>query len=244
MIAKPSSSNAAAKASNSAKKKSPPLVSSTQSYFSFLQDPVLVDSVLDEQAESLKHQRLVRRVTSQSIAIAILSFLLLLASPFAAPVYQYYLRNNKSELVQLVPLTMPNMTNRAILSWATTSVTEIMTVGFGDYEQKLKAQRPRFTPEGWDAFAKAFDRQKIGEAFKNSQLVLTTVPSNTPVIVMQGVNEKQIYQWRVQMPVIMTYATNNNVNRHEKAVIDLTIIRVKPEQNPSGIGIDTWTINN
>lgn len=188
------------------------------------------------------HGKLVRFVLLEAVIIAILAGILVFVLPLWQPINLYYARNPQQQRMPLVGLTMPNMTNRAVLSWATTSVTEIMTLGFGDYEQKLKAQRPRFTQNGWDAFIGAFIRQKIGEKFKQNQLVVTTVPSDTPVIVAQGVNPKNVYQWRVQMPVIMTYATNDNKNQPEKAVINLDIIRVSQEQNPASIGIDGWSI--
>lgn len=210
----------------------------------FLGSSTLSKSDDDEQKATASYARLARIVLIQTIIIAILSGLFLFAMPFFMPIYNYYARNPKSEVMQLVPLNVPNLTNRAILSWSTNSVTEIMTLGFGDFEAKLAEQKSRFTPEGWDAFRLAFEKQKIGEAFKESQLVLTTVPSNTPVIVAQGVNEKRIYEWRVQMPVIMTYTTNNNVKRPEKAIIELKIVRVSPEKNPYGIGIDAWFIKN
>lgn len=208
----------------------------------FTLDPVMVDVVPDEQAAGAKYAKLLRIVTLESIILAVLGLVLVMGTPFFRPVYRYYALNPRHQVLELVPLIMPNMTDRAILSWATTSITEIMTMGFGDFETKLLTQQPRFTPEGWKSFKKAFVEQKIGESFRESQLVLTTVPSDTPVIVSQGVNEQHVYQWRVQMPVIMTYATNNNVTRRERAIIDLTIIRVEPEQNPVGIGIATWSL--
>ncbi|MFY9288492.1 MAG: DotI/IcmL/TraM family protein [Alphaproteobacteria bacterium] len=202
------------------------------------------DIIQNEDAVDAKHQRMTRFIVFQSYVIAALACLLILGIPFSRPIYQYYAKNKDTTIVRLTPLTMPNMTNHAILSWSTTAVTEIMTIGFGDFEVKLKSQRPRFTPDGWEGFAKAFDRQKIGQSFKENQLVLTAVPSNTPVILAQGVNEKNIYQWRVQMPVIMTYATNNDITQRKNAVITIDIVRVAADQNPSGIGINTWTINN
>ncbi|MDE2029422.1 MAG: DotI/IcmL/TraM family protein, partial [Alphaproteobacteria bacterium] len=87
-------------------------------------------------------------------------------------------------------------------------------------------------------------RDKIGEAFKERQLVLTTVPSDTPVIVAQGVNADNVYQWNVQMPVIMTYATNNNVTSQQRAIVFLSIVRVPAEQSPSGIAIRNWSIGS
>ncbi len=82
--------------------------------------------------------------------------------------------------------------------------------------------------------------EKIDESFRKHHQVLTTVPSDTPVIVSQGENENHVYEWHIQIPVIMTYATNNNVSRPEKSLIDLTVVRVPYEQSTSGIAIDTW----
>ena len=117
-------------------------------------------------------------------------------------------------------------------------------MGFGDYESHLKAQRFRFTSEGWESFATAFDDQKIGKSFDKNQLVLTTVPADTPVILAQGVNKKQAYQWNVQMPIAMTFATNNNVSRHQRGIVTLTIVRVPTDKNPLGVGIQKWVIEN
>jgi hypothetical protein len=141
---------------------------------------------------------------------------------------------------QLTPLIVPNMTNQAILSWSTNSITEIMTFGFGDYQAHLREQRGRFTSDGWKAFVDAFDKLGIGQAFRQRQLVLTTVPSNTAVIVWQGNNKKHVYEWKVQLPVIMTYATNDNITRRQEALIMLTIDRVPSSESPTGVAIQTW----
>jgi len=197
---------------------------------------------VDEKTAITHFSSLKKRVYVQTWIIIVLSVILVLIAPIAQPVYMYYARKPDDTIARLIALTMPNMTNRAITSWATTSVTEIMTMGFGDMDVKLPKQKWRFTNDGWEAYVNAFVRQKIGETFKKSQLVLTTAPSNTPVIVWQGVNQDQVYEWVVQMPVIMTYATNNNVTDKKSAIVTLTIIRVPAENDAAGIAIDGWRI--
>jgi hypothetical protein len=211
---------------------------------SILGDPVTIDRVSDEKAEIGKREFLLKVVVIQVYVIAILSGVLLLGIPVFQPVYQYYARNPQNQVMALVPLYLPNMTNRAVLSWATVSVTEILTMGFGDFESHLKSQKFRFTPDGWDSFSKAFDTAKIGETFRNSQLVLTTVPSDTPVIVLQGVNDTNVYQWEVQMPVIMTYATNNNTTHRQRVIVDMIIVRAPTDQVSEGIAIKNWTLSS
>jgi len=198
----------------------------------------------DDASALAQFARLKKLVTLQTIVIGVLALALMLIVPLAQPVYLYYAMNPDKQVMQMVALDMPNMTDRAVLSWATTSITEIMTMGFGDIDVKLPKQKWRFTPKGWKAYDKAFVNQKIGETFRQNQLVLTTVPSNTPVILAQGVNPDQIYQWVVQMPVIMTYATNNNITKQQRGIVTLFIIRVPAEESPSGIAIERWSMDN
>ncbi len=201
------------------------------------------DGVTNEDIERSHHRRMLKLVFSQTIVIVILAGVLILMTPFTRPIYQYYAVDDATRTPRaMVGLTMPNMTNTAVLSWAVTSVTAIMAVGFGDFEQKLNAQKSRFTPKGWESFVAAFYKESIGQSFKEHQLVLTTVPSNTPVIVSQGVNEDKAYQWEVQLPIVMTYATNNNVTRRDHQIAKLKIVRVSPAQNPAGIAIKDWRV--
>ncbi|NBO20333.1 MAG: hypothetical protein EBV03_14150, partial [Proteobacteria bacterium] len=100
----------------------------------------------------------------------------------------------------------------------------------------------RFTEEGRWSFIKAIGKENLLEEFRAKQLVLTTVPIDTAVITAQGVNEAKEQFWTVQLPVVMTYVTNNNVSRREKPIIELTIIRVPTWRNPQGIAIKTWTL--
>ena len=219
-----------------------PVRSQKSAWTFWSQDPIRFDILADEDAEAVRQDRLIRLIRAETIVICILAFILILGIPFFHPIYQYFALNPEQKRLPMLGLTVPNMTNRAVLSWSTTTITEVMTMGFGDYETHLKGQKFRFTSEGWESFATAFDRQKIGESFRKNQLVMTTVPSNTSIILAQGENAKHVYQWNVQMPVIITFATNNNVSRRQNSIIDLTIIRVPSEQNPDGIGIQNWSV--
>jgi len=201
-----------------------------------------LDTIQNEEVEAAHHQRQLSIVFSQSIVVIILVVLLVLLAPFLQPVYHYYARDPDGNLITLDALVMPNMTNQAVVSWAVTSVTEIMTFGFGDVVNQMALQKPRFTDTGWKSFLAAFSRQGTISIFRQNQLVLTTVPYDTAVIVNQGPDRNGVYFWRVQVPVILTFATNNNVTTHRRSVITLTIERVKEEQNPAGIAIKTWLV--
>ena len=221
----------------------PPLKTLPQSASAASKPPQKGAVLSEEQMARAAFIRLKNKVVFRTSAIAVLAIFLALFLPFARPIHLYYAMTPENTVRRLTGLDMPNMTNRAVLSWATTSITEVMTMGFGDIDVRLPEQRGRFTQEGWDAYIETFEAMKIRETFKQSQLVLTTVPSNTPVIVGQDINPDNVYQWNVQMPIIMNYATNNNVTRRQRATVSLAIVRVPFEENSFGIAIQNWVLD-
>ncbi len=216
--------------------------STAKSAWSIFSDPISAD-IVDEKTERARLGRISLLVRMQTLAITILTFVLLAEIPFSQPIYQYFALKPDKEIMGLIALNRPNMTKQAVLSWVTNSVTEIMTFGFGNYQTHLAEQRIRFTPKGWDSFVSAFDKMGIGPAFRQRQLVLTTVPSNTGIITSQGENKDHVYEWHVDMPVIMTYTTNDNVNQHERNTISLVITRVPGDQSPQGIAVQLWRMH-
>lgn len=197
---------------------------------------------IDEKNAIHKHDSIARLVSRQTYVIIGLVFLVILLLPVLQPIYVYKGIQTDKKKRPFVALTMPNHTDRAIMSWAASSITEIMTFGFGDVRQKILSQKDRFTDEGWDSFVTAFDKQALIERFKMQQLVLTTAPVDMPIIVYKGPDEDYGYKWIVEMPVIMTYATSNNAKEQDRKIARLTIILVSPLQNKAGIGIQEWRI--
>ena len=152
----------------------------------FKRDTVRIDQVADEAAEEVRSHKLFRRATMLAWVALIMTGVLIMALPFFQPIDRYYARNPAGQTMVSAPLLLPNLTDKAVLSWAATSVTSIMTLGFGDFEQRILAQKKRFTKNGWEAFVRAFLSDKIDKSFRQHQLVMTTVPSNTPVVLSEG----------------------------------------------------------
>lgn len=209
----------------------------TPYFFSF--EPVTVDYLPQEEAEAARTFRVIRGVSRNAIIIATLTLLVVFLIPFTQPLSIYFALAPSGQ-TQMMPLNQPNLTNAAVTGWAANSVTEILSIGFGDFDQKLVQQKKRFTRDGWEAFVKSFLKEGVDQSFRKHQLVLTAVPSDTPVVLSQGVNLDRVYEWKVQMPVIMNYTTNNNVSKPEKGTVELTIVRVPYQQSPSGLAIDVW----
>lgn len=206
-----------------------------------LKDEGAVAALVSDEAEFLRRRKmLVRLIGYQNWAIIVLISVLILGVPVFMPSYNYYLRTPEREVKRIIALDAPNITNEVLLSWARTSVIEILTVGFGNFDEQLSNQSDRFTEEGWKNFVRAIARDDLISLFSKRQWVLTTVPSDDPVVVSQGPNKDGVYEWVVEIPVAMTFTTNNNVTKGERNTISLTIIRVPTKEKERGIAIKSW----
>ncbi|HBM91441.1 MAG TPA: hypothetical protein DD400_06180 [Rhodospirillaceae bacterium] len=203
------------------------------------------DKYSDEVADKFKNRqrRLVKLIELQGYVIGGILLTLILLLPILQPIYSYVAMRPDGAKKSLAAMTMPNLTDQTVISWSATAITDILTFGFGDLDQRVLAQRNRFTESGWISFVKGFVEKNVSEGFKGNQLVLTTVPSDLPVIVFKGTDVDNIYKWVVEMPFIMTYSTNNMASSRSRGIVRLVLVRVSTDQNVAGIGIDSWKMN-
>lgn len=207
----------------------------------FRDDPLPATLQYIDEAEARgRYKALLRTVQLQTWVILGAAALILFMIPILQPINNYIAMRPDKMKKPLVALIEPNQTDQAVLSWAATSITEIMTFGFGDFDARILGQRHRFTDEGWESFVEAVIKKQMRESFMKQQLVLTTAPRGAPVITSKGTEADGIYRWVVEMPVIMTYTTNNKVSEAKRGIVRLTIVRVPARINQRGIGIKTW----
>ncbi len=209
----------------------------------FFTEDVLPEEIqADESAFLVKRHRLLKLIRRQTYVIAALVLLVLMVMPYLRPYYTYWARSSgaSAKNVQLLPMDEPNMTDKAVLSWVEASITEIMTFGFGDFDRRILSQKHRFTSVGWESFLESIRQQDLRSNFKLRQLVLTTAPADAPVIVSKGLDEDLDYVWTIEMPIVMTYTTNNNVRSERRTIVSIKVSRVPSTDSVRGIGIKMW----
>ncbi len=194
--------------------------------------------------ELRRHKRLAARINAQSIILVVLILTYLAAVPFFMPTQLYFIRRVGQPLgaeQRIRGLHLPILTQAAILSWSSTTVTEVMTFNFADYNQRLSSFGDRFLPESWAKFVDALLKEDTINKFKSFNLVMTAAPSAPAIIAEEGPDEETgEYQWKVQVPVILNYVTNNNRRTKNNHVINLTLVRVSTLESPHGIAIKIW----
>ncbi|MBP7252924.1 MAG: DotI/IcmL/TraM family protein [Alphaproteobacteria bacterium] len=194
--------------------------------------------------EYRRYQRVTKRVKIQGVILAGLIFVFMFGTQILRPSYIYLARRIGSPIgseKRLIELNLPILTKEAILQWSMSTVTEVLTFNFANYNQRISMFHSRFHPEGWRAFAKALYDAKIIDSFKGNQLVATAAPQGPAILESEGENQETFeYEWKVKVPVIRKFVTNNDRSEIRKQDVYLTIVRVPLTDSPAGMAIKVW----
>jgi intracellular multiplication protein IcmL len=137
-----------------------------------------------------------------------------------------------------VPLSEPNLSTPALLSWSAQAVSETMSFSFSNYRRNLQEASRHFTKTGWESFSKALQDARIIESVEENTQEITAVPRGAPILKFQGLVGGQ-YQWQVQIPMILTYISGSKT-RSDNLIVTLVVVRVPRLESPNGVGIAQW----
>lgn len=154
------------------------------------------------------------------------------------PENRYFATTEDGRLVPMVPLSEPNLSVPALMSWSAQAATEVMTFGFNDYKRRLQQASRNFTRLGWVSFTSALEKSRIIEMVETNQQVVSAAPASAPVLLSEGLVNGR-YQWQVQIPLVVSYQAGSSV-RSDKMMVTLLLVRVPKLESPNGIGIEQW----
>ena len=184
------------------------------------------------------YRTLLRLALLQGVVIICLIGSLYLVIQVNQPENKYFATTEDGRLVPMVPLSEPNLSSPALMSWTAQAATEVMTFGFNDYRRRLQESSRNFTRRGWESFTQALQRSRIIEMVEASQQVVTAAPQGAPIIVKEGLSAGR-YQWRIQVPLILTYQSGART-RSDRLLVTLVVVRMPRLESPNGIGIEHW----
>ncbi len=156
------------------------------------------------------------------------------------PEPKYFAVEADGSLIHIKPLDQPNLASSALLQWANQAAIAAYTYNFVNYKQELMAASEYFTPEGWHSFMTAIQESNNLKAVLEKKLVVSAVATGAPVIQQQGVL-KGVYSWSVQMPMLVTYQSANEVSQ-QSLVVKMLITRVSTLNSVRGIGIAQFVV--
>lgn len=139
---------------------------------------------------------------------------------------------------QLQSLPRPNVSTKALLSWATLAATATFTIDFVNDEKNIADLRDYFTTRGYDSFLAALKATKTLETINDKKLVLTAVPIGQAVVTSEY-EENDVHTWIIEVPITVTYLSVSEEEKQEK-LVTLTIIQVPTKEASKGIGIERY----
>lgn len=140
--------------------------------------------------------------------------------------------------IPMVAMPTPNVTNEALMAWAMQAATDVMTFGFHDMDARFAKSRTYFSDEGWQSFGMAFAKSSFYSNVVSSQQIVTAIPRGTPEIKHIGLYKGK-YHWILDVPMLMTIRAGGK-QRVERTSVRMFIVRMPTQNNPMGIGINTW----
>lgn len=154
------------------------------------------------------------------------------------PENRYFATTEDGRLVPMVPLSEPNLSVPALMSWSAQAATEVMTFGFNDYKRRLQQASRNFTRLGWVSFTAALEKSRIIETVEANGQVVSAAPASAPILISEGLVNGR-YQWQVQVPLVVTYQAGSSI-RDDKMLVTLLLVRVPKLESPNGVGIEQW----
>lgn len=185
-----------------------------------------------------------RWVFSLSIGLVVLVALMIgfmFLQHFTRPSPSYFATENDGTLIKMIPLSQPNLTDSALVSWSVQASTAAYTFNFVDYREALQGVREYFTPRGFQHFLSALEESGNLKDVREKKLVVSAVPQGAPIILKKGPTSRGIYAWQVQLPMLISLQSATEVKKLN-ITITMLITRVSTTQTPKGIGIAQFIV--
>jgi intracellular multiplication protein IcmL len=155
------------------------------------------------------------------------------------PLPQFNAMQPDGKRMLLIPYDEPNLLPNTILKWASKAATVSYTFDFVSYNQQIAAARPYFTEAGWQDYLRSVD--PLIKNIVQNKLFIYGVVSGQPVINNQGELPGKGYVWRIVIPFLVTYQSENTSTKQSFYVV-LSVVRVPTSVNKQGIGIDQFVM--
>ena len=154
------------------------------------------------------------------------------------PRYFYFATTEDGRSIPMLPLSRPNLSKPALMSWAAQAATEVLTFNFSDYRRRLQEASRHFTREGWESFTQALQASDFIESVVSFRQVVSAAPAKAPVLLYEGVINGR-YQWEIELPMLITYQTGSSTQTVNQT-IRMVIRRMDKLESPNGVGIQQW----
>ena len=139
------------------------------------------------------------------IAIAVLTTMLVYIVKHP-PKPLYFATDDAGRFIMDIPVTQPNMTHAEISAWVVKAVQAAYSYDFLNYHAQLQNAQKYFTDYGWRAYMKSLEASNNLIALTSRKQVSTAHVIGEPKLLVEGpIGKAQIYGWKYQMQLLVSY---------------------------------------
>lgn len=151
----------------------------------------------------------------------------------------YFATNEYGQLIEIVPLDKPNMTNDEIINWVTKAVEAVYSYDYLNNAAQLQSAQKYFTNYGWSEAMKSLTASNNLVGVINRKLIGIAKVVEKPKILKQGLI-KGVMAWQLEVPLLVTYQAPPYDEKSKFTVpliLTLIVQRQPVLQSESGLGI-------
>lgn len=177
------------------------------------------------------------------VVVAGLVVLVGLLANFSSTNYRVFATTNEGKLTALPPVQR-ELGDNVVLLWVMDVVNQATTMGFHDYQLRLQEIRPYFTDRGWESFNR-YHRTSLDNLpntrimLDNDHLVMWPRVTRPPQISRKEV-VGGIFTYEIRTEIMLNRNSDLTGTVPVPEIIDITVERVTPEVNASGLAISRW----
>ncbi len=174
-----------------------------------------------------------------SLLICLLLVILLIYFYFTQAKPVYFATGEQCQLVPMLPLSEPYVSDKKIVSWSRDAVVDIFDYNYKNYQLKFNDVQKYFTLDGFSDYKN--NVQQSGNLNTLTAKGMSTVAKlfGNPILQEKGtvfVDGVATYLWVVQANALLTYESSL-ASITQCAKIVMRIFRTTPLINPLGFGI-------
>lgn len=182
---------------------------------------------------------LVSRLIHVTLAMTALTIVALAHSAWLwanPPEPRYFLVDGHASPRPVVALASPVVDDAQLLEWSVRAVLAPYNVDYHFYPQQLNTASRRFTPNGWNTFARSYIATGNFDQMKRARLVCYA-QAQQAALINETLRLRGALAWRVQVPIVQT-CENSNQASTSNLLITALVMRVDDEAHPDGIAVE------
>lgn len=152
----------------------------------------------------------------------------------------YFATDNVGRLIQIDPVSKPNLTKEEIVSWVKEAITASFSYDYINYPGQLQAAQKYFTSYGWRKYMQTLTISGNLRALMERKYVVNAQATQMPRLLREGKTKSGIYSWEYEMPLLITYLLppyDGSVQFTNTLKVSVIIQRQPALQGYKGLGI-------